>query len=103
MRRTISLLGALVVVLFAVGCGPPDAEEIAQQDGSLKATPILMGAGCPAAATCNADYANCSEWSAPITCSPDTCSVAQYQTCYDSKGNECVNISLSRSTADGCN
>src|SRR4051794_8831635 len=90
MRRTIGLLGAVVVVLFSVGCGPPDAEEISQQGQSLKATPLLMSMGnsCPAANTCGPELDKCSEWSAPTGCGPSTCTAVQYQTCVDSNGNQ---------------
>jgi hypothetical protein len=103
MRRTISLLGA-VVVLFVVGCGPPDAEELSQQTQEAKATPILMGASCQQESTCGLDYSKCTEWSAPAACGgPGTCSVVQYQTCYDAQGRECVNVSQSSVSLDGCN
>ena len=98
MRRTISLLGAMVVVLFAVGCGPPDSEELSQQEEGLKATPILFGASCPAVSYCGEDFIKCSEWSAPTSCGgSSSCTVAQYQACVDSHGNQCINVAVSGS------
>ena len=94
MRRTISLLGAVVVVLFAVGCGPPDPEELSQVSEGMKATPILFGMSCPASNTCSPDFDKCSEWSKPTGCSP-TGAAFQYQTCVDSSGNQCVNVAVS--------
>lgn len=100
MRRTISLLGAVVVVLFAVGCGPPDPEELSQQAEGMKATPILFGVSCPASNTCGAEFDKCSEWSQPASCGGSSCTVVQEQTCVDAQGNQCTNVALS--PADGC-
>jgi hypothetical protein len=104
MSRSIKLLGAVVAVLVAVGCGPPDADELSEQGQEMKATPILMGASCQAASTCGQDVERCSEWSAPASCGgPSTCTVVQYQTCVDSRGNECINVALSPASTEGCN
>lgn len=104
MRRSSWLLGAVMAVLFGMGCGPQDSEELSQQAQGLKATPILMGASCPTESTCGLIYGNCTEWSAPSTCgTASTCTTVQYQTCYDSQGNECLNVSQSPAPLDGCN
>jgi hypothetical protein len=99
MRRSIWLLGAVLSVLF-VGCGPPDSEELSQQDQSLKATPILFGASCPAANTCGPDYGRCTEWSEPSSCGDPSSGIAvQFQMCFDAQGNGCLQSSLSPAIA----
>ncbi|HYV48785.1 MAG TPA: hypothetical protein VFA20_28195 [Myxococcaceae bacterium] len=90
-----------MTVLLAVGCGPPDQEELSQQDQTLKATPVLFGVSCPASNTCGPEFDRCSEWSAPSGCG-STCTVVQVQTCIDSRGNECTNVAVSRSPTDSC-
>jgi len=94
----------MVVVSLGVGCGPLDQEELAQQSQPTKATPILMGAGCPAVETCGEDFSNCTEWSAPSNCNaPSSCTVFQSQLCFSSRGAPCINMQLSPSTAASCN
>jgi len=102
MLRKIGLFGAVMAALLAVGCGPPDAEEISQQGQTLKASPILFGASCPASNTCGPEFDKCSEWSAPAGCGGSTCTVVQVQTCADSSGNECTNVAVSQSSTAGC-
>ena len=100
MLRSIWLLGAVSVLLFAVGCGPLDPEELSQQEQASKATPILFGASCPAANTCSPDYGKCTEWSAPASCGDSSSGVAvQLQTCVDAHGNECLNVAISPAIA----
>lgn len=96
MRRSICFLGAVFAVLFQVGCGPPDLEELSEQAQASKATPILFGASCPAANTCSPDYGKCTEWSEPSSCGdPSTGIVVRHQLCFDAHGNGCLQVSLS--------
>jgi hypothetical protein len=103
MLRKIGFLGAVVAVFMAVGCGPLDQDELSQQTEGMKATPILMSASCPASNTCGAEFDKCSEWSSPAGCGASACTVVQYQTCVDSRGNQCINVAVSPASADGCN
>jgi len=96
MRRSLWLLGAVFTVLFQVGCGPLDPEELSQDSQATKATPILFGASCPATNSCGAEYVRCTEWSAPSSCGDTSGGVTvQHQLCFDARGTPCLNVSLS--------
>lgn len=66
-----------------------------------KSTPILMGASCQASHPCGPDIKVCSDWSEPSACGgPSNRAVARYQTCVDSRGNECVNVERAPAAGD---
>src|SRR5262245_13978442 len=106
MRRSISLLGAVMVILVGVGCGPAtpaDEDELVGQYQDPIASPILMGAGCPMPTTCGPDFERCSEWTALADCgAASACTAFQYRSCYDARGTQCLHVALSPSLSGAC-